>query len=99
VLIIWIVLEARRSQKSRTSWQTLAIYQHKMHDSTFLTLLPVVLLVVLSLTVAVYHYTGPEMTGEGFLTESTQPSDDICTCNRGKTVNAALIFEIRGLNL
>jgi hypothetical protein len=58
-----------------------------MHDSTFLTLLPVVLLVVLSLTVAVYHYTGPEMTGEGFLNESTQPSDDICTCNRGKPMS------------
>lgn len=66
-----------------------------MHDSTFLTLLPIVLLVVLSFTVAVYHYSGPEMTGEGFLTESKQPSEDICTCNRGKSVKVGLILGSR----
>lgn len=64
-----------------------------MHDSTFLTLLPIVLLVVLSLTIAVYHYTGPEITGEGFLTESIQLSDDACYCNRGKSVKASLIVQ------
>jgi hypothetical protein len=35
------------------------------------------------------------MTGEGFLTESKQPSEDICTCNRGKSVKVGLILGSR----